>query len=564
MVAGTRAHRRTLAMMLAFAAAVGLVFVAHARSADGAENRTDQTAVVRVYYESIRDLEQLASYDVWEVNNLDEQYVLAAVDQAALADLHAAGWPTAVDADATGAARTALKGNMFGDGYRTVDELYQELDDLASTYPTLVEVVTYGRSECLAAGGCTTPAGDELAGHDLRALRITNETKAGASIISDTTIIPGEKPVFFLMANIHAREITTPELAMRLAAWLLENYGVDADATWLVDSHEVWIVPTANPDGHWLVELGGTPEYGNSPLFHRKNFNQDANEDGLPDCTTWPSTGSAQFGVDLNRNHTVGWGYSGSSGIPCDLTYRGPAPHSELEVSSLQDLVTALIPDQRGTAMDDAAPADTTGIFITVHSYSELVLWPWGYLYEPAPNRDGLKAIGDKLASFNGYLSCQPTACLYAASGASDDWAYGELGIPAFTFEVGRQFMPPYSEIDAVQWPDNKPAFIYAARIARTPYLTALGPDSRAAEATAGIGVVDLQVVLDDTDTGNATIVTGEYSIDLPFWDDAHSSQTAYTGRRCLRFLRRTGDGHLRHHRTERRPPHRVLPRARQ
>ncbi|MEZ4516471.1 MAG: M14 family zinc carboxypeptidase [Chloroflexota bacterium] len=151
---------------------------------------------------------------------------------------------------------------------------------------------------------------------------------------------------------------------------------------------------------------------------------------------------------------------------------------------------------------------------------ASLVLWPWGGLYQPAPNYEGLKAIGDKLASFNGYQSCQPTDCLYAASGGSDDWAYGVLGIPAFTFEIGQSFMPPYREIDSQQWPENKPAFIYAARIARTPYQTITGPDSYGAASPVTGHLAFLEVTLDDSANGNHTIAGGEYSIDVPIWEN--------------------------------------------
>ena len=82
----------------------------------------------------------------------------------------------------------------------------------------------------------------------------------------------------------------------------------------------------------------------------------------------------------------------------------------------MEALVTALVPDQRGPEMDDPAPDNTTGLFITLHSFGDLILWPWGHLAVDAPNKADLQAIGDKLATFNGYRSCQSAAwdCLYA------------------------------------------------------------------------------------------------------------------------------------------------------
>lgn len=508
------------AVVLALIVATGFAWAAEGQAIGEPHARESSPTVVRIYYDDIRDLEGLAAYDVWEVNNTAEKYVLAAVDPAEQIALRAAGWRFSTDSAATANVREAAERNLFLEGYRTVDEVYDALDSLAAAYPQLTKVVAYGQSECLAAGGCTTPGGDNLAGFELHALRITNEAVPGSSTIGVGGVTQGEKPVFFLMANIHAREITTPELALRMATWLLDSYDHSAEATWLVDHQEIWIVPTVNPDGHWLVELGATPAYGGVPFYHRKNANQDADNDGLPDCDQWPSLDFTQYGVDLNRNHTFGWGPPGSSGAPCDMTFRGPSPGSESEVASLEQLISSLIPDQRGETLTDPAPDDTRGLLITIHSYGDLVLWPWGALYEDAPNRPGLQAIGDKLASFNGYLSCQPTECLYAASGASDDWAYGELGIPAFTFEVGDEFMPNYSAIDAVQWPENRPAFVYAARIARAPYQLALGPDSMDATVTNGTdATATASVIFEELNTGGDVIIAAEVAIDRPFWD---------------------------------------------
>jgi hypothetical protein len=82
--------------------------------------------------------------------------------------------------------------------------------------------------------------------------------------------------------------------------------------------------------------------------------------------------------------------------------------------------------------------------------------------------------------------------------------------------------MPNYSIIDDEQWPENKPAFLYAARIARTPYLTVLGPDSAEGVAVADGDMATMQVTLDDMATGGNPIAAGEFSVDRPFWDPDH------------------------------------------
>ncbi|MFQ5434843.1 MAG: M14 family zinc carboxypeptidase, partial [Anaerolineae bacterium] len=308
-----------------------------------------------------------------------------------------------------------------------------------------------------------------------------------------------------------AAVVTTPEIAMRMLDWLVDGYGTNADATWLVDYHEIWIVPTVNPDGHRLVELGA--ESGGSPYYQRKNANQTNG------CTVWPPTMSTQYGVDLNRNHSFKWGGAGTSTSPCSQTFRGFSAASEPEVAAVQVLIRSLISDQRGPGDNDAAPANTQGVFITLHSYSELILWPWGYTNTTAPNKAGLQAIGDKMATYNGYTSCQPGSCLYAASGTSDDWAYGELGIPSFTFELGSSFMPFYQTIDGEQWPDNGPALQYAAKIARRPYQLAFGPDILNIQTSiTSTQPITLTATLDDRNNGNRALQTAVYTIDAPPW----------------------------------------------
>lgn len=496
------------------------------RSLTARDNRVqnvvfDSPLVVRVSYESIKELEKLQRYDLWEYNNLAERYVLVSVDSVGFEQLIKDGWRVEVDRRATEQLQRSTKDLFsFSGGYRTVSELHEDLAGIEEANPSLTQLVDYGDSYCKSTGGCVTLGGDNQPGFDLLAMRVTNESIPGSSQVSSSGITQGKKPIFFLMANIHAREITTPEIAMRFLEWLLAGYGLNADITWLVDWHEIWIVPTVNPDGHWLVELGTQDPYNGFPFSQRKNANRDVNNDSIPDCSQWPPFSFAQYGIDLNRNHSFAWGPPGSSNFACDLIYRGPSPASEVEVAQLEDLVRALIPDQRGPLLTDEAPQDTMGILISLHSYSNLVLWPWGFADGPAPNREDLRAIGDRFAEFNGYVSCQPTECLYAANGASDDWAYGELGIPAFTFEIGDEFMPPYNEIDSTQWPDNQPALVHAAKIARTPYATIQGPEVSEIVVSGWSPTIIVTANVDDTLNGSQAISAVAYSFDQPFWDE--------------------------------------------
>src|SRR5205085_4449453 len=118
----------------------------------------------------------------------------------------------------------------------------------------------------------------------------------------------------------------------------------------------------------------------------------------------------------------------------CGQTYPGTGAASEPETQAIAGYLTSLFPDQRGPLLTDAAPAEASGVMITLHSYGNLVLFAWGDSTSPAPNKTGLQTLGRKFGYYNNYEVCQPSICLYLTSGTSDDWLYGTLGTAAYTF----------------------------------------------------------------------------------------------------------------------------------
>jgi plastocyanin len=256
---------------------------------------------------------------------------------------------------------------------------------------------------------------------------------------------------------------------MRFIDHLLNGYASDADAHWLVDHHEIYVMPMLNPDGHHIVENGA-----GQPRPQRKNAD---NDDG---CTTFLS-----LGTDLNRNFPYRWGCcGGSSGSACSETYRGIAANSEEETQAVVAKIRQLIPDQRGPNDTDAAPLTTTGILQSMHSVANLNLYPWGWTNSGAPNNTDLGNIARHMSATNAYppgnnyQACQPGLCLYNVDGDSFDWQYGELGVPGYTTELhGGSFYPPYSQVEGI-YTTNRGQLLYMAKIARTPYLTTRGPDT--------------------------------------------------------------------------------------
>jgi carboxypeptidase T len=458
--------------------------------------------VARVYFANGDDLNRLAStLDIWEVNH-EAGYLVALLSPARYASLQQAGYRVIIDQAKTDLLNKPLV-PLPGQGtdsipgypcYRTVDETYFSMQLLQSSYSYLVDLIDIGDS-----WDKVTPGGP--AGYDLYALRITNEAKGD----------PDNKPTFFIMAEIHAREYTTAETAMRFAEYLTSNYGSNPDVTWLLDYFRVFIVPMTNPDGRTWAETGE---------IWRKNTNNIAGGG----CT-FPD-----YGIDLNRNHSFHWGGAGT--YPCEETYQGPSAGSEPETMAIQNFVSSIFPDQKGPGDAEPAPVDTTGTFITLHSYAQVTIFPWGWTTAHAPNFTQLQTLGRKLGFLNQYEVCQSglSTCMYNTTGTSDDWAYGNLGIAAYTIEMGNAFFESCSYFESNTYPANKPALLYAFKTARRPYMNPSGPDSINLSLTennipAGTPV-QLTALADDTrydSNGWGTeptqnISQARYSIDAPSW----------------------------------------------
>jgi PKD repeat protein len=460
----------------------------------------DAVWVVRAEFDDPAQVAQLAARrEPWEVHP-DQGYLIVEVTPQEMAWLEALGFRVQIDEARTiefNTPRERLPGQVSGIPgyacYRTVEETFATAEGIVAAHPTLATWLDVGNS-----WEKQTP-NDDLPGYDLRVLKLTNNA------------VPGPKPKLFVMSSVHAREYAPAELNTRFAEYLVENYGTDADITWLLDYNELHLLLQANPDGRKLAEDATIRDW-------RKNTDYD---DGCNISSDW--------GTDLNRNFEFQWACcGGSSANPCDETYRGPNAASEPETQAVQNYVRAIFPDQRDPELTDAAPADATGVFLDLHSYSELVLWPWGFMMTPAPNGTQLQTLGRKLAYFNSYEPDQAIG-LYVTDGTTDDFAYGDLGVAAYTFEIGTTFFQDCTTFENVIVPDNLPALIYAAKTARTPYQTPAGPDALNLAASPGATIPGMPIALsasiNDTRYNNTNgleptqvISAAEYSLDTPPW----------------------------------------------
>ncbi|MBC7187993.1 MAG: immune inhibitor A [Calditrichaeota bacterium] len=283
----------------------------------------------------------------------------------------------------------------YFDRFHNYERLVAEINAAMGNYPDLVRVIDIGDSWEKTQG---------KADRDIWAVKI-----------SDNVAEEEDEPEVLIMGCHHAREIITPEIVLYFMNYLLSNYGTDPYVTYLVDNRQIWLVPLVNPDGHAYVFT--------TDRWWRKNRRDN---------------GDGSFGVDLNRNYGYMWGYDnhGSSPVPSDATYRGPAPFSEPEVQAIRDLCLQ----------------HRFRISLSYHSYGQLFLYPWGYVKRNTPDQAVFRALADSCVAYNSYTPGNAASgTIYITNGDSDDWLYGEQTaknkIFAFTPEVGVQFHPDTSRI---------------------------------------------------------------------------------------------------------------------
>lgn len=322
-----------------------------------------------------------------------------------------------------------LKENMLAgkslSGYRTYADVYNELLNLQTLHPDICKLYDIGDSK---GKDYTASAYNEYK-HEIWALKV-----------SDNVALEEDEPCIFYMGEHHAREPISLEVAMYILNHIVSNYGIDPSITNSVNNKQIWFMPLVNPNGHKIV----TDEVD---LWWRKNIH-DNNSNNLIDA------GSTD-GVDLNRNYGWQWGGEGTSTNPSDLTYCGPSGFSEPETMAMKNVI-----DQHHFV---------TGI--TYHSYSELVLFPYGYSTGAfAPDHTSLQALAVSMANTipaagGGYYTPDKSSGLYPASGTTDDYAYGQHGVFAYTIELGTQFIPPASQIVTICQDNLQAAMILLNRV---------------------------------------------------------------------------------------------------
>ncbi|XP_021567319.1 carboxypeptidase A5 isoform X2 [Carlito syrichta] len=161
------------------------------------------------------------------------------------------------------------------------------------------------------------------------------------------------RPAIWIDTGIHSREWITHATGIWTAKKIVSEYGRDRVLTDILKAMDIFIELVTNPDGFAFT--------------HSMNRLWRKNKSIRP--------GMFCIGVDLNRNWKSGFGGNGSNSNPCSETYHGPSPQSEPEVAAIVDFITA---------------HGNFKVLISIHSYSQMLMYPYGQSVEPVSNQKEL------------------------------------------------------------------------------------------------------------------------------------------------------------------------------
>ena len=277
-------------------------------------------------------------------------------------------------------------------GYLNLAGINARLQQIADQYPNIAQVVD------ITAAYNAPPT---FEGRHIFALRI-----------SDNVQVDEDEPAMLVASTHHAREISTPVIALEAAARLTAGYGVDERITNAVDAHEIWIAPIWNPDGYNYV-------FTTNNLW-RKNRRVFSNG----------------VGVDQNRNYPQAWSSScaGSTSVSSE-TYKGPSAGSEAETRTMMTW----------------SESERFAKVIDYHSYGREVLYAYRCLSHPFTAWMQQEAAALSQASGYGGHTRVPSA-----EGEHPQWQFAKLGAYAFLIETHTEFQPSYDSAlaeAALVWP---------------------------------------------------------------------------------------------------------------
>lgn len=200
-------------------------------------------------------------------------------------------------------------------------------------------------------------------------------------------------PGIFIEGGIHAREWITPATVTYILNELLIS--TDPRVRNIAENYDWYIVPSFNPDGYVYT--------------HTTNRLWRKTRKPYGTCV----------GVDPNRNWNVSWNTHGTSNKPCSEVFSGNKPFSEVETRTISNYISSL--------------NGKISTYLAFHSYSQLLLFPYGHTRAHIENHDDLQKIGETAATAlsrrygTQYKVGNIYDAIYPASGGSMDWVFSAL-----------------------------------------------------------------------------------------------------------------------------------------
>jgi len=423
-------NRKRLSVTVGALAAFAMVISMNGGSATGEKADKAARASAEYHVNGVKTAQQRSAIAATgaAVNGTEDSRLLITATPGEVAKIRAQGFT--VEAEAAPALTQGTQGaNGINDfpgadaNYHNYAEMVSELNTAVATYPSIISKQVIGKS---------------YENRDILAFKI-----------SDNVATDEAEPEVLFTHHQHAREHLTVEMALYLVKTFTQGYATDARIKGLVDTREIWIMPDVNPDGgEFDISTGSYKSW-------RKNRQ--------------PNAGSSYVGTDMNRNWDYKWGCcGGSSGSTSSETYRGTAAESAKEVKVLADFVRSRV----------VGGVQQISVAIDFHTYSELVLWPFGWTYDnTAPGLDAteeqiFRTMGTAMAQKNGYTPEQASD-LYITDGTIDDYLWGVYKIWGYTFEMfpasGNGGFYPGDEIIARETSRNKESVLYLLDYADCP-----------------------------------------------------------------------------------------------
>jgi subtilisin-like proprotein convertase family protein len=271
--------------------------------------------------------------------------------------------------------------------YHTYETLTAELQQIAADHPAIVRLYSIGTS---------------VQGRTLWMVKVTRNPD-----------LEEDEPEVRYIAAMHGDEVVGKEMCVNLLNLLTDSYGSDPRITALVDTTEIWLLPSMNPDGTAM-----TQRYNAGGIDLNRNFPDQFVD--ASDTTTGRATETARV---------MEWGWAHATNLSANF---------------------------HGGALVANYPFDGTA---TAES-----------IYSLAPDDAMLRSVSRSYADANGPLSLSNSdpswdrgicngADWYHVTGGMQDWNYVWRGDHEITLEISNIKWPSGSTLPQF-WEDNRESML--------------------------------------------------------------------------------------------------------